>query len=565
MNEIEVVLVLLGIMALLLALANKLQVPYPVLLVIGGLAIGFIPGLPQVELSPDLVFLLFLPPLIQSAAFLTPIRDFKANLRPIMLLAVGLVLFTTVVVAVIVHYVIGMSWPVAFVLGAIVAPPDAIAATSIASRLHLPKRIVTLLEGESLVNDASALVAYRVAVVAVTTGVFSFQEAGLQFLIAAAGGVLIGLTISWLSVWFLIHIDEGPVILIFTFLMGFGAYSLAEAVHASGVLAVVALGIYLGRHWDYAIRLPENRLQTELVWSSIVSILNGLVFILIGLQLQSVIKGLADQSELSVLWYVIVLNLTLVISRFVWVFPGTYLPRYFSRKIRERDPYPSWKSVVLIGWTGMRGVVSLAAALALPLTIESGAAFPQRNLIIFLTFTVILFTLVTQGLSLPFMIKWLDISGDDNEAQEEAKARLVAAKAGLARLDQLAVEDWVAQEVVDDIGHHYQTRIQRYSSRYHRSEDNEDEEKALSIERLQHELLSAEAGALIKLRDSGMISDEVLRRVSRELDLERVRLASASTQPGIINSANNHDHEAHTTSTSRAAIEPAESGMRESA
>ncbi len=530
MQEVEIILGLLLVMALLLGLANKLQIPYPILLVLGGLGFGFIPGLPRIELKPELVFLLFLPPLLQSAAFFTPIRDFKANLRAISLLAVGLVLFTTAIIAVIAHNLIdGMSWATAFVLGAIISPPDAIAATSIAQKLRLPRRIVTVLEGESLVNDATSLIAYRVAVVAVVTGAFSMQDAGLQFILSSLGGSVIGIAMGWLSSRLLKVLNDTSIILILTFLLGFGAYLLAEQFHVSGVLAVVALGIYSSRQWGTDDVSPETRLQVEIVWRSVVSILNGLVFILIGLQLPRLLDALANESIGTILFYAVIINLTLIVTRFVWVFPATYLPRFLSRKVREREGSPPWQWIVIVAWTGMRGVVSLAAALSLPLTVEGGGPFPQRDMIIFLTFTVILVTLVLQGLSLPFLIQWLKVKDDGGEEREEAKARLVAAKAGLKRLDELAAENWVAREVVEDVSQHYELRVRRYRSRYAPSEENEVEERenenrAIAFERLQTELLQAEFAAVYELRNAGVINDEIMRRVQRDLDLERIRL-----------------------------------------
>lgn len=534
MNEIEVILGLLVAMTALLGLANRLQIPYPILLVVGGLAIGFIPGLPRIELMPDLIFLLFLPPIIQSAAFFTPIRDFKANIRSISLLAVALVLFTTALVAVIAHWLIpGLTWPAAFVLGAIISPPDAVAATSIAQRLKLPRRIVTVLEGESLVNDATALVAYRVAIAAVVTGVFSWQDTLLQFVVASVGGVLVGLLIGWLGRRVLHFVSDTSITLIVSFLVAYVAYLLAEQIHASGVLAVVALGLYSGRFWSFEVTSAQTRVQVELVWDSVISLLNGLIFILIGLQLPRILEGLSNESWVTLLLYAVVISLSVILIRIIWVFPATYLPRMLIPKIRKRDPYPLKSHVAIIAWTGMRGVVSLAAALALPLTTESGAAFPQRDMIIFLTFSVIFATLVLQGLTLPVLIRWFKIEGDGSEEREESKARLVAAKAGMARLDELSKNDWVAQEMVDDLNEHYLLRIRRFKARYTESEETSYEERANAFERLQQELLQAELTAVMGLRDKGVINDEIMRRVQRELDFERLRLD---------NSHNREDH-----------------------
>ncbi len=525
-NEIEIVFGLLVAMLGLVVLARRLQIPYPILLVLGGLAIGFIPGLPKVELEPDLIFFLFLPPLLQYGGFYTPIRDFRANLRSIGLLAIGLVLFSTVIVAVVAHtFIDNMSWSVAFVLGAIVAPPDAVAASSIAQRLKLPRRIVTVLEGESLLNDATSLVAYRVAIGAVGSGVFSLFDATTQFLFSSIGGVLTGLAVGYLLTPIFKRLTSDiPVYTILTFVSGFLAYQMGELLHVSGVLAVVTLGIFYVRHNTMT---PDLRIQTTPVWDIVIFLLNGFIFILIGLQLRGITERIVDGSFGTLLWYAAIICLTVIISRIVWVYPGTYLPR-LPKKIRERDPFPPWQNATVVAWTGMRGVVSLAAALALPVTIENtNRPFPQRDLIIFLTFSVILATLVFQGLTLPLLVKWLKVKDDGGAEREENKARLKAAHAGRAKLNELADKDWVTDEMVQKVTHKYESRIERFSARY-RGEDDNTEEHFTNHLRLEEELLQAELEAIIKLRDENIINDEVLRRVQQDLDLEVVRLRHQS-------------------------------------
>jgi CPA1 family monovalent cation:H+ antiporter len=523
LEEIEIILGLLVIAIGLVALARKLQVPYPILLVVGGLLIGFIPGLPKIELEPDLVFLLFLPPILQLAAYYTPIRDFRANLGAIGLLAIGLVLFTMVVVALIAHAIIpDLPWAAAFVLGAIVAPPDAVAATSIAERLNLPRRMVTVLEGESLLNDATSLVAYRVAVAAILTGSFSLLDAGLQFLVSATVGVAIGLAVGFLITPIFRRLTEDiPVYIIFTFLSGYIAYLLAESVHVSSVLAVVALGIFYSQP-RFNTMTAELRLQATPVWDIVVFLLNGFIFILIGLQLGRIIERL-DGQVVTLGWYAVAICLAVIVARMVWMFPGAYLPR-LPRKIRQRDPFPPWKQVLVVGWTGMRGVVSLAAALALPLTIQGGQPFPQRDLIIFLTFCVILATLVVQGLTLPWLIRKLKIKDDGGAEREEHKARLKAAYAGRARLNELANNNGVSPIFTQKLSKHYDARIRRFSARYHGEPDDTEEEKSANYKQLEEELLKAEMGAILQLRNEGIINDEVLRRVQYDLDLELLRL-----------------------------------------
>ena len=435
---VEIFVGLLLAVAVLALLARKLHIPYPILFVIGGLLLGWIPGLPPVRLNPQLVFFLFLPPLLFPAALFTSWRDFRLNLRPISLLAIGLVLFTTVAVAYLAQYFLHLPLAAGFVLGAIISPPDAIAATAIAERLKVPRRIVTILEGESLVNDATALVAYRFGVAAVVTGSFSLAHASGQFFIVGIGGILIGLVVGWLAQQFHKRVDDAPIEITVSLLTPFVAYLFADDLGVSGVLAVVTAGLYLGR------RMPElltfkTRLQGGPVWEMVEFLLNGFVFILIGLQLPEVLHALSshDIPIHQLVGYALFISLAVIVIRILWVFPAAYLPRLLFKNIRRRDPYPSWRHVMIIGWTGMRGVVSLAAALAIPLTIQNGEPFPDRDLILFLTFIVILATLVVQGLSLPLLIRWLGVKDDGSMEIEEREARLKANQAALARLNEI--------------------------------------------------------------------------------------------------------------------------------
>ena len=528
-------------MAALATLATRLGVPYPILLVLGGSALGFVPGLPPVELDPELVFLLFLPPLLYVSALFTSWRDFRANVRPITLLAVGLVLMTTFVVASVAHTVFGLPWGAAFVLGAIVSPTDAIAATSVAQRLGVPRRIVTILEGESLVNDATGIVAYRVAVAAVVTGAFSVWEAGLQFVVGAAGGVAAGFAVGWLVVWARRHLSEDPSVQnTISLLTPFVAYLAAEELphslwgllhdlfgvpgdlYFSGVLAVVTTGLYLGRKGPYIIS-SGTRLQGYATWELITFLLNGLIFILIGLQLRSVVEGLNEYTAGQLVSYALLTSLTVILVRMVWVFPATYVPRWASRRIRERDPSPPWRNVSVIAWTGMRGVISLAAALALPLQTAPGVPFPDRDLIIFLTFCVILATLVIQGLSLPVLIRALGLEDDRIGDKEETHGRVRIAEAALERLGELVDEDWVREDTAERIRGLYSYRRDRFASRFE-GDPSGVEERSAAYQRLMVELLVAQRLRLITMRDEGSIGDEVMHRIERDLDLEESRL-----------------------------------------
>ena len=523
-QSIQIVLGLLVAVGILVVIARRIDVPYPVLLVIGGLLLGLIPGLPNVELRPELVLLLFLPPLLYWDSLNTSLRDFRANLRSISLLAIGLVIATTCIVAVVAHIFVGLSWPTAFVLGAIVSPTDTVAASAIAQRLALPRRLTTILSDESIVNDATALVIYATAVSAVTQGSFSFLNAGFEFFKDGIGGVVLGLAIAWCIGQIRRYLHDPPVENTLSLLSGFAAYIPATALGLSGVLAVLAMGIYLGRKGP-AVVSSQTRVQAEQMWEIVVFLLNGLIFILIGLQLHSVLAKLTQTSITTLIADAVVISITVILTRLIWVFPGTYVPRFLSRQIREKEPFPSWQSTVIVGWTGMRGGVSLATALALPLTIHATIAFPGRDMIVFLTFSVILATLVIQGLTLPLLIRRLKLPNDESADREEAKARLKAARAALTRLDELSSEEWVEKEMVDDLRLHFSDQDRRFTARYHGTEDGANQElKATTYQRLKIELIGVERHTIIELRNQGIINDEVMRKIQHDLDLEELRL-----------------------------------------
>ena len=522
---ITIILSLLVAMVALAIVAPYLKIPYPILLVLGGLLLGFVPGLPQFTLNPDLIFLLFLPPLVYSSAWTTSWRDFHANLRPISMLAIGLVLFTTILVAIVAHtFIPGLPWAAAFVLGAIISPTDAVAATSIAQRLGLPRRIVTIIEGESLVNDASGLVIYQFATTAVVVGTFSLANASLQFVIVSVGGILIGLAIGLLLTQVHRFLNNPPLEITITLLTPYTAYLIADGLHVSGVLATVTAGLYLA--WRAPIIFSaETRQQALAVWNNFTFLLNGLVFIFIGLQLRSILQTLsvtvAQRSVANLFWYAVVVCVAVIVVRMLWVFPATYLPRLLSRRVREHDPYPGWRNVVIIAWTGMRGVVSLAAAFALPLVTQSGAAFPGRALIVFLTFCVIFVTLVLQGLSLPFLIHRLGLKDDGDADREEVNARKTTAQAALDRINELIEQGDVPKEAAEHLRTHYEVR---FKSIVDASDGEANENHLAAYQYLQQQTLKAEQAAVISLRSHGEISDEVFRRIERELDLDEQRL-----------------------------------------
>jgi CPA1 family monovalent cation:H+ antiporter len=528
-HTIELILALIAAVSALALLSRKLPIPYPILLVVGGLALALIPGLPYVRLNPELVFIFFLPPLLYPTALFMPWRDFHANLRPISLLAIGLVLFTTVIVGFVAHHFLP-DFPLAagFALGAIVSPPDAIAATAIAEHLCIPRRIITVLEGESLVNDATALVALRFAVAALAIGTFSLPHAIGQFVLVCLGGIAVGLGVGWFTVLIQKRIDDPPIEITLSLLTPFAAYLLAEQIHASGVLAVVTTGLYHG--W----RIPEfttsrTRLQAGPVWEMIEFLLNGLIFLLIGLQLPEIRARLSGYSIGQLLLYAGGISLVVIVLRILWVFPATYLPRFLFKSIRQKDPYPDWQHVAIVAWTGMRGVVSLAAALALPIPTEQPGLMRVRDLILFLTFVVILVTLVLQGLTLPPLIRWLGVEDDGEAEQEERVARLKANQAALARLDETAASDHVSPTVLQRLRDEYEDRIRQLEAFDATSSSGVNPLFSSEYERLLHDALKVERRTLIQLRNDRVINDETLRRIQRDIDLAEARLKSPTS------------------------------------
>ncbi len=523
-GAIEAVLLLFLAATALAIAARRIGIPYPILLVLGGLALGFVPRLPRIELEPDIVFLLFLPPILFGAGYFTSIRDFKANLRAIGLLSVGLVLASTIAVAVVAQALIPeLGWAAAFALGAIVAPPDAVAATAIFQRLGVPRRVVTILEGESLVNDATALVAYRFAIAAAMTGTFSLAQASLSFVLVAVGGVALGLLIGMVSAAILRRIDDPVFSVVLTFLFPIAAYLPAERFGLSGVLATVAAGIYVGRHAPRSMS-SSVRVAGTSAWQVLLFLINGTVFILIGVQLPSVLAGLSGRSPLELIGLAAAISLTAILVRILWVFPGTYLPRRLSAKIRTREPRPPPRNVFLVSWAGMRGVVSLAAALALPRTLPNGQPFPERDLLIFLTFAVILATLVGQGLTLPLIMRVLGIAADTGDRNEELHARQAAAEAAVNRIEELASEWPGHMELIDALRAQYNHRASDIEQHHGNGAADESEEELLEHRQIRSAVIDSEREAILRMHETGGLGDDVFRRIERDLDLEELRM-----------------------------------------
>ena len=539
MDSFGVIIFIMVILIGLSAVADKIKLPYPILLVGVGLIIGFTPHLPILELNPEIIFLIFLPPLLYDAAFKTSWHDFKTAIRPISTLAISLVFFTTFSVAAAAHFLMpGFSWPLAFVLGAIVSPPDAVAATGITKGLGLHKRVITILEGESLLNDASALIAYRYAVAAVTTGVFVFWKAGLEFLMVAGGGIVAGIIIGYIFIQIHKKITHNAVVeTSLTLLAPYIAYLSAEKIHVSGVLSVVCAGLMLT--W----RAPEifsyqTRIRTNIVWDTIIFLLNGVIFIVIGLQLPVIMNEIKGHSILNLLGYGLLISLVTIIVRIVWVIFGVYTQRVLfknkspiSANDKENNDTEEidWKNVLIVAWTGTRGVVSLATALALPLTLRNGTIFPQRPNILFLAFVVIFVTLVVQGLTLPLLIKILGVQKKKTFHKEDKELELTLAHQVVNFVEKdfpVALEPKLQEQVIKKYNlsiqklHKEITQIERKK----RPVKSEITTSVLQLLLVQLEIVKFQRELLLKFHKEGTFSDDSIRHSERELDIEELRL-----------------------------------------
>lgn len=527
-DNILVFIAILFVVLLLSIISKKIHVSYPIILVVGGLGISLIPNIPNISLHPDLVFLIFLPPLLYAAAWNTSWRNFWANKRPISMLAIGLVIFTSCGVAFISKsFIPGFTWAAGFLLGGIVSPPDAVAATSILQDIKAPKKVVTILEGESLVNDASSLIVFRFAVATILTGHFSLLDATGKFFIVAFGGIAIGLALAY----FLYFVHKflpttASMDTAFTLISPYAMYILAEHFHCSGVLSVVSGGLFLSAH-AHRVFTYQTRLQANSVWETIVFLFNGIVFILIGLQLPFVIENLDGYTINQAIGFGLMISFVAVLLRMLWVYPATYIPRWLSKKIRKNEPHPSLKTVFVVAWSGMRGVVSLASALAIPLTLTNGDAFPHRNIILFITFIVILFTLVVQGITLPVLIRRLQLPPDVDNGDEKTR-----------------LNHRLSKVIIDHLRNNYQeeldnnTYVQQLHMRYNRiAKDQEknlehegDHEKHLGnlkrYRKILIELIDIRRNELAAIRCERAFDDDLIRHRETEIDFEEARLKS---------------------------------------
>jgi CPA1 family monovalent cation:H+ antiporter len=519
-HDIEVILIaLLVSVAVLSAAARAVNVPYPIVMVVGGVVLGLVPGLPDVQLDPDLVLLVFLPPLLYAGAFFSNLRELRDNLRAISLLSIGLVIATVLVVAVAAHeFIDGLSWPVCFVLGSIVGPTDPVAATAIMRRLGVPRRLVSVVEGESLLNDATALVAYKIALAAVGGAAFSLLDAGWDFLWKASGGIAVGLIVGYVIAEIRKRLHDPLIENTIGLLTAYAAYVPAEQLQLSAVLAAVVSGCYVG--WRAPeIAGAETRLQGFGMWELLQFLLNALLFILIGLQLPAIAASLDEFSAGTLIGWGALVSAAVIVTRIVWQFTVVYLIRALDRRESQRIRRAPWQSRFIIGWAGMRGAVSLAAALALD------GSFPQRDLIVFLTFAVIFTTLVLQGLTLSWLISALGVHDDGIEEQEEIKGRLMAAKAALARIDELEGEEWTRDDTIERMRGMYRYRKRRFAARAGLADDDEGfEDRSTAYQTIVREVLEAQRREIVRLRNTGEISNDVMHRLERELDLEDSRL-----------------------------------------
>ena len=528
-ENLLLILSLLFAVSLLIMLGRKLRISYPIFLVIGGLVIGFIPVMPAINIDPDMVFLIFLPPLLYEAAWYTSWNDFWKWRRPIALLAFGLVIFTSLIVAYVSRAMIpGFTLALGFLLGGIISPPDAVAASSVLKNLQVPKRVLAILEGESLVNDASSLIVFRFALAAVITGRFVWQDAVTDFFVVAGMGIAVGLAVA--HIMYMIHrfLPTTPSIdTALTLMTPYFMYLAAEHFHFSGIMAVVSGGLFLS-YRSHEILTHQSRIQSTGVWATVTFVLNGLVFILIGLELPMIVRELNGYSIYEAVRYGLIISAVTILIRLVWVYPTTFIPRWFSKKIRTAEKSPGWKGPLLVSWAGMRGVVSLASALSIPLLAQNNEVFPQRNLILFITFIVILVTLVFQGLTLPMLIRWTGIREIDDvipEEEQEAGIQLRLMQAALKRLKDKYSDEISSNQLIENLKKQLENDISLTWQKLKCLECFEEERGDIHLHNaVLLELIEIQRKELFLLRKEKHFDDEVLRKQQAQLDLDEAKI-----------------------------------------
>ena len=524
--KFQIFLILLAVLAGTALLARRVNVAPAILLLLAGIALAFVPGMPPIELPPELVLLLVLPPLIYSASVAMSWREFKSNLRPIILLSVGCVIFTAFAVAAATHYLIGLPWAVGFLLGAIVAPPDVVAPLAIARKLGMPRRILVVLEGEGLANDATALILYRFAVAAISTGLFSLPQATGTFAAIVTGELLFGAAVGWLSLRMRHRARDPQVEITLSLITPYIAYWIPEHFGGSGVIATVACGLYVS--WNGPLLISSaTRLQGIFFWDLVIYLTEGFLFLLTGFQMRLLFEKSKAFPLGDILSVTALVAIMVIVARFAWVFPATYLPRLINPRLRARDPMPSWRTVFVIAFTGVRGAVSLAAALALPFALPNGEAFPHRDLILFVAFGVIFITLVGLGLGLPPMVRALGVTqvGRDEhiaERESEIAARREALDAALKSLDAITDDRELSDEVVKLLRARHETRANQLPDTL----DPDKHDVSAAGTALTRELISTERKFIHMLLRDGKITDETRRRIERDLDLEEASLSN---------------------------------------
>jgi monovalent cation/hydrogen antiporter len=527
-STFQILVLLLIVISAVAVAARRLKIPRAILLVLTGIALAFVPGLPRLELAPDFALLLVLPPLIYSASVAMSWKEFRFNLRPISLLAIGCVLFTTVAVAAASRWLLGFSWSVGFVLGAIVSPPDPVAPLSIARRMHLPRRILVILEGEGLANDATALILYRFSVAAVSAGAFSLGPAVGMFAAILVGEILWGIGVGWLMLRLRRWVADPRVEIMLSILTPFLAFWPPAQLGGSGVLATVTAGLYIS--WNgLELISAETRLQGIFFWDFFIYLIEAMVFLITGLQARTLVAGIANGSLSDLAVAAAVVSIVVIVTRFVWMFPATYLPRWLLPAVARKDPAPPWQWPFMLGFTGVRGIVSLAAALAIPLVRQDGAPFPHRTLIMMLAFVVILVTLVGQGLMLPAVIRWLGLANAGRRERrasraEEAKAWHQAIEAARDKLEQLAAEHQLPEKILQTLRGHYRDRLIAVANRHdgdeqHRRLMETNDDIGLLLIETQRQLING-------LYRDGALDDEARRRIERALDLSAADISN---------------------------------------
>jgi Na+/H+ antiporter len=529
-ETVQIAVLLLAVLAAVALAARRFDLPPAILLVVVGVALALVPGLPRVQLVPELVLLLVLPPLIYSAGVAMSWREFRFNLRPIALLAIGCVVFTTVTVAAVAHALLGLPWAVAFVLGAIISPPDVVAPLAIARRLRLPRRLLVILEGEGLANDATALILYRFAIAAVSTGAFSLGPALGTFGAIFVGEIAFGLAVGWSMLRIRYLAADPRVEITLSLVTPYLAYWIPEHLGGSGVLATVVAGLYTSWHGPRLIT-AATRLQGVFFWGLFTYLIEGMVFLLTGLQARTLLDRIGELETGELIASAALISGVVVVTRFVWIFPATYLPRWLSPALARRDPSPPWQAPFLIGFTGIRGIVSLAAALAIPLATASGEPFPYRDLILFLTFAVIIVTLIGQGLALPPVIGWLGLADQGREerrveAADEIASRRLTIEAALRHIDEVASQGQLPAQIVAPMRAHHFERLRQLD--YRLGADAQEMHLAELSEDLERRLIAAEREHLYALMCEGRLKDDARRRIENELDLREAQLRHAT-------------------------------------